>query len=65
MTEQLDSGLGMLAIRTLNVTTENEMWSDSLVAAHFVKYHSGISSLRFISPEKVSALCDDNNAPHC
>lgn len=64
MTEYLDSGLGVLAIRILNVTPENEIRSDSPVAAHFVKYHSGISSLRFISTEKVSALCNDNNVPH-
>lgn len=52
-------------IRILSVATENEIWSNSLKAAHFVKYHSGISSLRFISTEEVSALRKDNNIPHC
>lgn len=65
MTEYLDSGLGVLAIRILNVTTENGIWSDSLVAAHFVKYHSDIISLRFISTENVFALYNDSNVPHC
>ena len=65
MTENLHSGLGVLVIRILNVATENEIWSVSPVAAHFMKYHSGFSSLRFISTEKVSALCNNNNVPYC
>ena len=65
MAEYFDGGLGVMVIRIFGVATENEIWSDSPKAARFIKYHSGISSLRFISTEKVSALCKDNNTPHC